>query len=91
MPNQKRKKNNMEIEEFAEYLVKSIVTEPDMVRVSRFEGEEESIILEVIVTEQDRGIVIGKSGKTANAIRTLIQAYAYIKGLNKVKLNIDSF
>ena len=81
----------MEIEEFTEYLVKSIVSEPDMVKVSRFQGEEDAIILEVIVTEKDRGMVIGKGGKTANAIRTLIQAFAYIKGLNKVKLNIDSF
>lgn len=81
----------MNIKDFTEYLVKSIVTEPDMVRVSEFGGEEDAIILEVIVTEKDRGIVIGKGGNTANAIRTLIQAHAYILGLKKVKLNIDSF
>ena len=50
-----------------------------------------SIILEVIVTEKDRGVVIGKSGNTAKAIRTLVQAHAYILGLNQVKINIDSF
>ena len=81
----------MNIKDFTEYLVKSIVTEPDMVRVSEFGGEEDSIILEVIVTEKDRGVVIGKSGSTAKAIRTLVQAHAYILGLNQVKINIDSF
>lgn len=81
----------MEIKEFTEYLIKSIVTEPDMVKVSEFGGEDNSIILEVIVTEKDRGVVIGKSGNTAKAIRTLVQAHAYILGLNQVKLNIDSF
>ena len=52
----------MNIKEFTEYLVKSIVSEPDMVKVSEFGGEDDSIILEVIVCESDRGTVIGKSG-----------------------------
>jgi uncharacterized protein len=81
----------MDIKEFTEYLVKSIVSEPDMVKVSIFNGEEDATILEVIVTEADRGVVIGKGGRTASAIRTLVQAHAYILGLNKVKINIDSF
>jgi predicted RNA-binding protein YlqC (UPF0109 family) len=81
----------MNIKEFTEYLVKSIVSEPDMVKVSEFSGEDDSIILEVIVCESDRGTVIGKSGNTAKAIRTLVQAHAYILGLKKIKINIDSF
>ena len=81
----------MDIKEFTEYLVKSIVSEPDMVKVSEFGGEDDAIILEVIVTDSDRGVVIGKGGRTAKAIRTLVQAHAYLKGLKKVKINIDSF
>lgn len=81
----------MNIKEFTEYLVKSIVSDPDMVKVSEFGGEEDTIILEVIVTDIDRGIVIGKGGRTAKAIRTLVQAHAYLKDLKKVKINIDSF
>ena len=81
----------MELKEFAEYLVKSIAKEPDMVKVQQFGGEEDSTILEIIVHESDMGAVIGRGGKMANAIRTLIQAHAYINGLNKVKINIDSF
>ncbi len=81
----------MEVKEFAEYLVKSIVKEPDMVKVQQFGGEEDSTILEIIVHEDDRGLVIGRNGKMANALRTLIQAQAYIKGVKRVKINIDSF
>ena len=81
----------MEIKDFTEYLVKSIVVEPDMVKVSEFGGEDDTVILEVIVTDNDRGVVIGKGGKTARAIRTLVQAHAYLKGEKKVKINIDSF
>ena len=81
----------MELKEFAEYLVKSIAKEPDMVKVQQFGGEEDSTILEIIVHESDMGTVIGRNGKMASAIRTLIQAHAYILGLQKVKINIDSF
>ena len=81
----------MELKEFTEYLVKSIAKEPEMVKVRQFGGEDESTILEIIVHESDKGAVIGRNGKMANAIRTLVQAHAYILGLKKVKINIDSF
>ena len=81
----------MELKEFAEYLVKSIVKEPDLVKVQQFGGEEESTILEIIVCDSDKGAVIGRNGKMASALRTLIQAHAYILGMNRVKINIDSF
>jgi predicted RNA-binding protein YlqC (UPF0109 family) len=48
-------------------------------------------MLEIIVHESDMGAVIGRAGKMANSIRTMIQAYAYTHNLNKVKINIDSF
>ncbi len=81
----------MNLKEFTEHLVKSIAKEPDMVSVQQFGGEEDSTLLEIIVHESDMGTVIGRNGKMANAIRTLVQAYAYILGLQKVKINIDSF
>ena len=81
----------MELKEFAEYLVKSIAKEPDMVSVQQFGGEEDSTILEIIVHESDMGAVIGRNGKMATSIRTLVQAYAYLNGNKKVKINIDSF
>jgi len=76
---------------FTEYLVKSIAKEPDMVSVQEFSSDDEGIMLEIIVHESDMGAVIGKSGKMANAIRTMIQAYAYTHNLNRIKINIDSF
>ena len=79
----------MELKEFTEYLVKSIVNNPDKVRVSEFKLEDD-LIIEVLVSDTDRSVVIGKGGKMANAIRTLVQAHAYILNLVRVKLNIDS-
>ena len=81
----------MEILDYTEFLVKSVVKEPDMVKVTSFGSDEESTIIEIIVHENDMGAVIGKNGKMATSIRTLVQAYAYIHGLKKVKINIDSF
>lgn len=81
----------MNLVEYTEYLVKSICKEPEMVKVSSFGGEEDSTILEIIVHESDMGAVIGKNGKMATSIRTLVQAYAYINGNKKIKINIDSF
>ncbi len=79
----------MELKEFTEYLVKSIVNNPDRVRVSEFKLEDD-LIIEVLVSDTDRSVVIGKGGKMANAIRILVQAHAYILNLGRVKLNIDS-
>lgn len=81
----------MNVVEFAEYLVKSIVAEPDLIKVSMFEADEDTSILEIIVPESEMGRVIGKNGKTSTAIRTLIQAHAAMNNLPKVKINIDSF
>lgn len=81
----------MNLKEFAEYLVKSITKEPEMVKVEQFGGEEEATILEIIVHENDMGTIIGRNGKMANALKTLIRAHAYIQGINNVKINIDSF
>ncbi len=82
---------HQELIDFTSTLVKNIVKEPDMVSVQEFSSDDDEIMLEVIVHENDMGAVIGKSGKMANAIRTLIQAYAYTHNLNKIKINIDSF
>ena len=81
----------MNVVEFTEYLVKSIVKEPDLVKVSLFEADEDVSILEILVPSSEMGRVIGKNGKMSTSIRTLIQAYAAINNMPKVKINIDSF
>ena len=81
----------MDIAQFTENLVKSLVKEPDLVKVQSFGGEDSSIIIEVIVSENDKGAVIGRNGRVVNSIRTIVQAYAYLHDNKKIKLNIDSF
>lgn len=80
----------MNLVDFSELIVKKLVKEPDLVKVQQFEDGEDTVI-EIAVSEEDMGRVIGKRGKIASSIKTLIQAKAYNEGNNKVKVNIDSF
>lgn len=81
----------MDLVGLTEFLVKSIAKEPDMVSVKEFENTDEEIVIQVLVSESDIGVVIGKGGKNANAIRTIVQASSYINNQKRVKINIDSF
>lgn len=76
---------------FTENLIKYLVTDPEMVKVKDFLDDDGNIILEIMVPDADMGRVVGKSGKNIQAIRTLIQATAYNKGLKRVKINVDAF
>ena len=67
-----------------------MVKEPDLVKVQEFTSDDDTTI-EILVSEADMGRVIGKKGKIATSIKTLIQAKAYNEGNRKVKVNIDSF
>ena len=80
----------MNLVEFSELIVKKLVKELDLVKVEEFEDGDNTVI-EILVSEEDMGRVIGKKGKIATSIKTLIQAKAYNEGNNKVKVNIDSF
>ena len=82
----------MNLISMTEYLVKSVVVNADMVTVKEFPSEnEKEIIIEVLVDESDLGRVIGKNGKTANSIRTLVQAASYLQDNKYVKINIENF
>jgi uncharacterized protein len=63
------------LKELVEYIVKKLVDKPESVVVSEVSGEQATII-ELRVDPQDLGKVIGKEGKTARAIRTLVHAAA---------------
>ncbi|MCI7332915.1 MAG: KH domain-containing protein [Bacilli bacterium] len=80
----------MNLVEFSELIVKKLVKEPDLVKVQEFTSDDDTTI-EILVSEADMGRVIGKKGKIATSIKTLIQAKAYNEGNRKVKVNIDSF
>lgn len=75
---------------FTEFLIKELVSKPDLVTVKEFEDEDYTNI-QVLVSEDDMSKVIGKEGTTINAIRTLIQTSAYVNKEKKVKINVDSF
>ena len=63
------------MKELLETIAKSLVDAPELVSVSEIEGEQ-SIILELRVGESDMGKVIGKQGRIAKAIRTVVKAAA---------------
>lgn len=78
--------------DLTEELVKSIVKNSDSVKVKEFETDEENtILIQVLVDESDMGLVIGKNGKMANSIRTIIQAASYLIDNKRIRINIDSF
>jgi predicted RNA-binding protein YlqC (UPF0109 family) len=59
--------------ELVEFIAKSLVDNPDQVEVAMIEGEK-STILELKVAENDIGKVIGKHGRIAKAVRTILSA-----------------
>ncbi len=61
------------MKELIEYIAKALVDNPDLVRVSEIEGEKTSVI-ELNVSKDDLGKVIGKQGRTARAMRTILSA-----------------
>ncbi|MBP3372497.1 MAG: KH domain-containing protein [Clostridia bacterium] len=61
------------MEELLKHLAQSLVENPDQVTVTRVENER-NIVLELRVAESDMGRVIGKQGRIAKAIRTVIKA-----------------
>jgi uncharacterized protein len=61
------------LKELIEYIAKALVDSPDSVRVSEIEGEKTSVI-ELSVSKDDLGKVIGKQGRTARAMRTILSA-----------------
>ncbi|MEW6440309.1 MAG: KH domain-containing protein [bacterium] len=61
------------IKDLIEYIARALVDRPDQVKVSEVEGEKTSVI-ELTVAKEDLGKVIGKQGRTARAIRTILSA-----------------
>ena len=82
----------MNLVELTETIIKKIVSDPESVSVKEFETEEENTIqVEVLISNDDMGKVIGKSGKIINSIRTIVQASSSLEDNKKVKINVDSY
>ncbi len=71
-------------------LVTPLVIHPEDLLVKKFSEDETSVTIQVLVNQEDLGRVIGRSGRIANAIRTI--AYAAASRLGKrIDINFDSF
>ncbi len=82
----------MDLVKLVENIVKSLVIDVDGVSVKEFPTEEENtMLIQVMVSEGDIGRVIGKDGKCANAIRTLVQASSALQDNKYIKIDIDKF
>jgi predicted RNA-binding protein YlqC (UPF0109 family) len=62
------------VEELLTYLVRALVDDPDSVSVERFEEEDGTVVLELHVADDDAGKVIGRGGRTAQALRAVMKA-----------------
>ena len=71
-------------------IVKSLVKDEESVSVKEFETGDNEVTIEIVVSEEEAGNLIGKSGKIINSIRTILQASSYLKDNKKVKVNITS-
>ena len=74
------------MKELVEFIAKSIVNEPDEVVVTE-ENDEEGIVFSLQVADDDKGRVIGKQGRVAGAMRTLLRVKAAKAG-TRVTLKI---
>ena len=81
----------MNLVEVTEFLVKSVVKEPDLVSVTKYD-EDDTVVLEVLASSSDMPYLIGRSGNVASAIRTIVIAASFNEeNRKKVKINFDSF
>lgn len=64
------------MKEVLEIIAKALVNNPDMVDITEIDNEDNSITLELRVAESDMGKVIGKQGRIAKALRTVVKAAA---------------
>jgi len=64
------------MKELIEFIAKSLVENPEAVTISEEEGDDGSILVKLAAAQEDMGRIIGKQGRTAKAMRTLLNAKA---------------
>jgi uncharacterized protein len=64
------------VKDLLEYLAKGLVEHPDAVQVTEVEEDDGTLVLELSVDEDDYGSVIGRGGRTAMALRTVVKVAA---------------
>ena len=75
------------LRELLEYLARLLVDHPEKVKVEEFEEDDGTLVLELSVDEDDYGQVIGRGGRTAQALRTVVKAAA-VKDNRRVLVDI---
>jgi uncharacterized protein len=75
------------MKELLEYLARALVSDPEAVEVEQFEEDDGTVVLELSVAEDDYGKVIGRGGRTAAALRTVVRAAA-VKENRRVLVDI---
>jgi uncharacterized protein len=73
--------------ELLEYLAKALVDSPDAVKIEEFEEDDGTLVLELSVDDDDYGQIIGRGGRTAQALRTVVKAAA-VKDNRRVLVDI---
>jgi predicted RNA-binding protein YlqC (UPF0109 family) len=75
------------VRELLEYLARALVDHPDQVVVEELEEDDGTLVLELSVAEDDYGQVIGRGGRTAHALRSVVKAAA-VKDNRRVLVDI---
>src|SRR5262245_6695269 len=76
-----------DLRELLDYLARLLVDHPDKVQVEEYEEDDGTLVLELSVDEDDYGQVIGRGGRTAQALRTVVKAAA-VKDNRRVLVDI---
>jgi len=77
------------MKQFIEFIAKHLVDNPDSVSIEEKQPDEKKIVLTLKVGAEDVGKVIGKQGKTAQAMRTLLTAIAAKEGKRAILEILD--
>jgi uncharacterized protein len=80
----------VDFEKLIKNIIMPLVVNPDDVMVKILSEDKDQVIIQLLVNEADLGRVIGKGGKIANAMRTIVYAGASKDG-KRVQIDIDSF
>jgi predicted RNA-binding protein YlqC (UPF0109 family) len=77
------------VKELLEYMVKELVDSPDNVEIMEEEEDDKTVIFKLKVAEEDLGKVIGKKGRTANALRVIMRAASAKRGKSSIVKIMD--
>ncbi|MBC7333078.1 MAG: KH domain-containing protein [Actinobacteria bacterium] len=77
------------MKELLEYMVKELVDKPEEVNITEENEDDKTVIFKLKVAESDLGKVIGKKGRTANALRVVMRAASAKRGKSSIVKILD--